>query len=156
MKNFILGFTLLITLIFSSSFLYANWTLLGTNVRGDSYYIDLNKITEIDGYTYFFVLLDYIRPTKHGYSSVETYRKGNCKMFQYKYLSFSFYEKAMGVGRADFDNTPTNWVHPSPNSGNETILRRVCDRRIIKKSKNDIIKNRLSSTFYSPPYFQHK
>ena len=42
-------------------------------------------------------------------------------------LSYSFHKEPMGGGTGDVDNSPNEWVFPSPDSLNEIILKSVCD-----------------------------
>ena len=37
-------------------------------------------------------LLDRLKPTKNGRSSSKVYKQGDCKLFRFQYLSFSFHK----------------------------------------------------------------
>ena len=110
-----------------SSTSYADWTKAGAGLNGDTYYVDFERIRKVDGYVYFWELVDYLKPTKYGDLSAKVYRQGDCKLFRYKNLSISFHKGPMGGGTGQFNNTPDkDWRYPPPNSANEHILKRVC------------------------------
>ena len=128
MKNLLLIFTLLVSTVFFSSPSYAGWTKLGENVDGDTYYIDYESIRKHDGFVYFWRLSDYLKPTKTGMLSAKAYHQVDCKSFRFKDLSFSSYKEPMGGGTAEDFTPPDKWIYPRPNSVNETILKKVCNR----------------------------
>ena len=111
-----------------SSTSYAEWTKLGKNVDGDTFYMDFDRIREVDGYVYFWRLTDYLKPTKFGHLSAKVYIQGDCKRFRFKNLSATFHKEPMGGGTVD-RNSPQNpeWVYPPPNSTGEAILKSVCE-----------------------------
>ena len=118
-----------------SSTSYAEWTKLGENVNGTFFYVDFDRIRKHDGYVYFWDLTDYLKPTKYGDLSGKTYNQGDCKLFQYKVLSFSFHKERMGLGTGE-RSKPTSkfkdWRYPAPNSVDEKILEKVCNHGIGK------------------------
>jgi len=102
---------------------------VGKNVSGTTFYVDFGRIRKHDGYVYYWELDDYLKPTKTGKLSAKIYRQGDCKLFRYKSLSFSFHKEPMGGGTGDVDNVPDkDWKYPPPKSSIETILKSVCDR----------------------------
>ena len=124
---------LLTTLIFfsvmSSSTSFAGWTKVSENVRGDTYYVDFERIKKHDGYVYYWELIDFLKPSPYGDLSDKTYAQGDCKKFRYKNLSFSFHKKPMGGGTGETSNTPDKeWDYPPPNSVIETVLKTVCNQ----------------------------
>ena len=123
--------TLILTLFFSTMFAspaYAKWEKVAVSVSGDTYYVDFDRIRTNGGYVYFWDLSDYLKPTKWGDLSAKSYKQGDCEMFRYKNLSFSYYKQPMGEVFGD-SNSPPNpeWVYPSPNSSVEEMLKRVCE-----------------------------
>ena len=129
MKNLLIIFTLLFTSVFFSSPSFAEWTKLGKSVKGNTYYIDFERIRKHDGYVYYWDLLDRLKPTKQGHLSSKIYKQGDCKLFRYKVLSFSFHKEPMGGGTGDVEEPikkHQGWKYPSPNSVEETILKSVC------------------------------
>ena len=116
---------LLFTLIYSSTS-YAEWTKLGENTVGDTYYIDFDRIRKVDGYVYYWILSDYLKPLLDKYLSSKSYRQGDCKLFMFKDLSWSFYKEPMGKGTGYTEPPLDKWNYPPPNSTMENILNIVC------------------------------
>jgi hypothetical protein len=127
MKPLLTIFTLLFTLMFSSTG-FAGWTKVGES-SGGTFYVDFEKIRKVDGYVYYWTLTDNLKPTNTGTLSSKIYHQGDCKLFRYKYLSFSHHKEPMGGGTGKTSN-PKNpdWRYPPPNSAMETILKSVCSR----------------------------
>jgi hypothetical protein len=126
MKKLITTLTLL--LMFSSPS-YAEWERVGEGVNGDTYYIDFDRIRKVDGFVYYWVLTDYLKPNQYGDFSYQDYKQGDCKLFRSKRLSVSVYPQPMGKGTPSTLNEPDKeWDYPSPNSVNEYLLNKVCKR----------------------------
>ena len=97
MKNLLLIFTLLFSSVFFSSPSYAGWTKVSEGgSSGHTFYMDFERIRKHDGFVYYWILGDYLKPTKYGDLSGKVYRQGDCKLFRYKYLNSSFHQKPMG------------------------------------------------------------
>jgi hypothetical protein len=129
MKNLLLIFTLLFSTVVFSSSSYAGWTKVGKTVEGNTHYVDFERIRKVDGYVYYWILSDYLKPIK-GHLSEKLYNQGDCKLFRHMYLSASFHKEPMGRGNAS-DIGITNlqkWIYPSPDSVDEAILKAVCSR----------------------------
>ena len=121
--------TLLTVLVLSllSTPVFADWTKVSKNVNGDTFYVDFERIRKHGGYVYWWVLIDYLKPSEQGDLSDKTYAQGDCKLFRYKWLSYSFYKEPMGRGTGETDNKPDKeWNYPPPNSTIEETLKRVC------------------------------
>ena len=90
--------------------------------------MDFERIRKHGGYVYWWDLEDFLKPDK-GYLSTKSYRQGDCKLFRFKYLSFSFHEEPMGrrTGESYVPKNP-EWEYPSPDSVIETTLKTVCSR----------------------------
>jgi len=127
MKKLIL-ILLFSTVMFSSSS-YAEWTKMSENEFGDTFYVDFERIKKHDGYVYWWRLSDYLKPTSYGHLSGKVYNQGDCKLFRFKNLSYSFHKEPMGGGTGDTNNVPDKeWTYPPPNTSGETILKQVCNR----------------------------
>ena len=98
---------------------------MSENVEGDTYYVDFETIRKVDGYVYFWYLSDYLKPTEGDLSS-KIYNQGDCKLFRYKVLSYSFHKEPMGGGTGEPYTPPDKWDYPPPDSVGETILKSVC------------------------------
>jgi len=127
MKTLTLIFALTFTVMFSSTS-YAEWTKVGANVHGDTFYVDFERIRKHGGYVYYWRLVDYLKPDKWGDLSAQMYVQGDCKLLRSKTLAWSTYTRPMGRGdHSTFINKPNkNWTYPHPNSVGEKILNRVC------------------------------
>ena len=108
---------------------YAKWTKVGKNKNyGNTFYVDFERIRKVDGYVYYWVLIDYLKPIQ-GDLSGKVYKQGDCKLFRYKELSFSFHKQPMGGGTGDVQEpVKKGWQYPPPNSSVENILKIVCSR----------------------------
>ena len=110
-----------------SSTSYAEWTKTGA-VLGNNYYLDFSRIRKVDGYVYFWVLADYLKPNNAGSLSVKAYYQGDCKLFRMKIMSASFYKEPMGYGAGrTLSPSKDEWTYPAPNSADETHLKYVCE-----------------------------
>ena len=97
--------------------------------RGVNFYVDFETIRKVDGFVYYWTLVDFLKPTDYGYLSSKTYKEGDCKLFRTKSLSYSFHKEPMGGGTGESYN-PENpeWDYPPPNSVWDGILKSVCSR----------------------------
>jgi len=129
MKKLILILTLPFSILVFSLPSYAEWTKIGENVKGNTFYVDFERIRKQGGYVYWWDLNDLLKPDKDGDLSYTIYTQGDCKLFRYKSLSEVYYKQNMGKGTPS-TNTQKNpqWEHPPPNSMVESILKEVCSR----------------------------
>ena len=130
MKKLLLTFTLLFSTLMFSSPSYGEWTKVSENVRVDTFYVDFERIKKRGEYVYYWVLLDYIKQTKHGHFSARIYNQGDCKILGVKFLSDYYHTKPMGEGQPSVrSNVPDkNWTYPPPKSSWETLLKEVCSQ----------------------------
>ena len=127
MKTLLTIFTLLFTLLFSSNS-FADWTKVNESEIGN-HYVDFGKIRKQDGFVYFWTLFDLLKPDSDGDLSYKNYKQGDCKLFRFKSLIFSFHKEPMGGGTGETGN-PENleWNYPSLNSGDRMTLKFACSR----------------------------
>ena len=127
MKKLLTLTTLIFTVMFSSTS-FADWKKVSETVDGDTYYVDFERIRKHDGYVYYWVLIDYLKPDKDGDWSWKIYQQGDCISFRYKDLSYSFHKEPMGRGIGETIN-PKNpeWIFLSPDSFGEDIRKSVCE-----------------------------
>ena len=122
-KLLVLLFSLLIS--FNS---FGEWREITVGNRsGNVHYIDDNRIRENNGYVYWWELLDYLKPNKHGYYSDTVYKQGDCNLYKFKFLTMNFYKKPMGVGESLTLSPDPEWDYALPNSVAETKMDYVCD-----------------------------
>ena len=126
MKYLLLLSTLTLSLTFSSAS-FAEWTLVGENVVGSRFYVDLDRIRKNDGYVYFWTLTDQLKPDEWGGMSTKVYYEGDCKAFRNRGLTYIYYKQPMGEGEGDSDS-PSNpeWEYPTPDSVIEFMLNIIC------------------------------
>ena len=106
---------------------FADWTTVGKNVDGTTFYVDFERIKKHDGHVYYWFLTDFLKPTKTGDLSSKTYNQGDCKLFRFKTLSYSFHKEPMGGGTGDVqESVKKGWKYSPPDSSGETILKTVC------------------------------
>ena len=102
---------------------------MAEGTKGNTYYVDFERIRKHDGFFYYWWLSDRFKPSNFGDLSDKHYSQGDCKLFRVKGLSASYHKEPMGRGTGDVDNRPDkDWRYPSPNSVIETILKSVCNR----------------------------
>ena len=103
---------------------------MSEGVDGDTFYVDFERIRKVDGYVYYWDLVDRLKPTEFGDLSVIRYKLGDCKLFRFKFLSFSFHNEPMGGGTGDVSKPireNANWQYSSPNSVGVRVLKSVCN-----------------------------
>jgi hypothetical protein len=131
MKSLLLIFTLLFSTLMFSSPSFAKWTKVGESVDGNTFYVDFGRIRKQNGYVYFWKLMNLLKSLENEILSANFYYQGDCKLFRYKYLSYSFHKEPMGGGIGEVlepKGENANWKYPSPNSMNEYVLKQVCSR----------------------------
>ena len=128
MKNLLIIFTMLFSTVFFSSPSYAEWTKVVEGASGDTYYVDFKRIQKHGGFIYFWYIRDYLNPETNGDLSGKEYRQGDCKLFRFKVLSYSWHTEPMGGGTGITVNIPDNWRYPNPKSIDEYKLKSVCSR----------------------------
>ena len=128
MKTLLIISTLVFSTLMFSSPSFAGWTKVDENEIGN-HYVDFDKIRKQDGFVYFWTLFDLLKPDPDGDMSYKNYKQGECKLFRFKSLGFSFHKEPMGGGTGETGN-PENpeWNYPSPNSGDKMTLKLVCSR----------------------------
>ena len=128
MKKLILIFTLLFSVLFSSSS-FSEWIEIGTTVDGTTFYVDFKSIKKHDRYVYYWDLGDYVKPEgRHGNLSVTNYNQVDCELNRRKNLTQTQHEKHMAQGRilSRITEPDKNWSYPPPESLLITILSSVC------------------------------
>ena len=128
MKYLLLLSTLTLSLAYASAS-SAEWTEVSQGVKGDKFYVDLDRIRKNDGYFYVWSLGDYIKPTENGVLSNKVYMEVDCKAFKFKVLTLIFYKQPMGEGEGD-SKIPSNpeWEYPTPDSVIEILTNLICSQ----------------------------
>ena len=103
--------------------------LLGDNAIGDNYYVEIDTIKEHNGYVYWWVLTNRLKPNEFGDMSVKGYFQGDCGTNRYKSLSFIFYKQPMGEDEVERVKPPNDeWEYPTPDSTGHALLSWACDQ----------------------------
>ena len=125
----ILIIPILLFFLINSTNSYAEWTKMvddGTK----TFYLDFNRIRKVDGYFYYWILIDIYDPKKE-FLSVKNLHQGDCKLFRWKALQSTTYNQQMGGGNVintqDFQGTDLYWYYPLPDSSGEYLLNKVCN-----------------------------
>jgi hypothetical protein len=127
MKKFIVVFTLLFSLMFSTTS-FARWTNIIRDHGGTTFYIDVLRIAKNDRYVYFWELIDYLKPTENGVFSHKVFAQADCKIIKKRIVSFSSYKKPMGAGNGlPYEAKNPKWMQPSPGSAMETMVKSACE-----------------------------
>ena len=110
-----------------SSTSFAEWTKVGKDTDGNTFYVDFERIRKHGGYVYWWTLSDLLKPTDYGNLSAKTYNQSDCNLFRHKRLSYVFYKKLMGQGTPKTEEPEKKgWRYPIPKSFDESILKSVC------------------------------
>ena len=99
-----------------------------TDSAGHTHYVDFESIRKHGGYVYWWDMVDLLKPTETGTLSSKNYIQGDCKKFQFIFLSMSFHKEPMGGGTGEVTNFKRPWEGAwlSPPLAYETILKSVC------------------------------
>ena len=128
MKKLLTLTTLVFTLMFSSTS-FAEWTKMGVDGNGNTVYVDFERIQNVGGYFYWWVLVDHLEANEYGTLSSKSYSQVDCSLFRYQILTYSFHKDAMGEGVGDVSKPVEEmqgWLYPPPDSGQEFVLKTVC------------------------------
>ena len=131
MKKFCFLFTILFsTLIFTSNS-NADWTYVGKNDSGDTYYVDLNSIKKTNqGYILFWELTNYLKRLKSNVLSSKIIYMLDCNLLRDKIMSDYYYDKrnAKGTIVSSSNKPDKNWDYAPPNSMQEFVSKFVCSK----------------------------
>ena len=130
MKSLLTIFTLVFTVMFSSTS-FGERTKASEGLDGSTFYVDFERIRKNEGSVYFWVLSDFLKPTKYGDLSSKVYYEGDCKLFRMMRLSSSYHKQPMGGGNGESiqpKGERGDWQYPNPSSVIETLLQTVCDK----------------------------
>jgi len=120
------------TLMFSASVSFASdWTYVDTSASGRKFYIDFDTIKIVNGFTYYWELIDHPEVTgKLQYLSNVSYKRVNCStIITSQSLIDLWYSDQMGNGKpiGEIFVSAADWRALSPNSVGEFVARKVCE-----------------------------
>ena len=117
---------LLALLGFSINGFAVNWKKVLIDRSGDSYYVDVDNIKKRNGLLYYSRLEDYVEPKNGDYSFVRKF-KVDCTEKKRTWLSDTFYNQPMGMGRITGEINPKETSYPEPNSIGYVVMKFACD-----------------------------
>ena len=90
--------------------------------------MDADRLRKHNGLIYFWELEDFLKPTDGGLSAI-TYKRGNCNIMSFNYLSISVHEQPMGGGKivTSSNYNDEDWIYAKPHTVGEFFLRNACD-----------------------------
>ena len=110
----------------------ANWTKVTQIHNGQSFYVDMENITESRGFVYFWELIDYNKKDEYGDKSAKIYIEGDCINFKFKWIKLSYHKDKMGKDYAKVQNPShlvADWQYPVQNSTSMVVLDFVCKNK---------------------------
>jgi len=113
-----------------SSFSFANWTYVGKNTSGVTFYVDFNsiKINNQD-YVFYWSNTNYPKPSAQGNLSSKVIYMLDCTLLRDKIMSDYYYKKLNAKGNPSSSSTEPDkeWVYSQPGSIQEKISKKVCN-----------------------------
>ena len=125
MQKLALAISVVFSLTIYSSASSTEWTKVSEKIEG-TYYVDIAGIRKLDGYVYFWEVINFSEPTKYGMMSGKVDIQGDCDLFQYKRLGVSLHKEPMGEGIGKIFPVPDEWKYPTRGSAIEDILKTIC------------------------------
>ena len=124
--------SVLLLALFSTFSSHANveWTYLARDKFGHKIYVDYDRISKKNGFTYFWNLTNFIEPQALNTMSLIGFNMLDCKMpRQFTILQVSATDQYFGDGNGTTSfRPPENWVVPLPETVMESLLNEVCKR----------------------------
>lgn len=108
---------------------YGEWSFVVKSTRSDEYYIDFDRISNKNGYVYYWQLVNFPNPPNVSASSSKQLFEADCNTpYKERRLAYYRFESAMGNGPVNSEQVLTlNWEYAPPNSITEVILDKVCE-----------------------------
>jgi hypothetical protein len=117
---------LLASFLTFSSHVSAEWAYLTEGTRA-KYYIDYDRVSKNNGYTYFWHLHNMLEPHRN-MMSMMIYGKVECASpKRFMNLQLRGYDQHFGEGNnISTQSPPKEWTYPKPESLLEIIINEVC------------------------------
>ncbi len=126
--------TLILSLIFTVTLVtpsYAKWTKVIESLNGDIFYLDKEGIRKHNGYVYYWILTNYLKPSRRGNLSNKTFLQGDCRLFRVKSLEEHYFTGKSGRGTMKVrkpSQKQSKWWHLPPDTNFAIILKFVCSQ----------------------------
>jgi len=113
-----------------SSTSFAEWTKVSEDTKGNTYYVDFERIRKYDGYIHFWQLGNFLKSKENGTWSNTIYFKGDCRKNKLRVITVFEHNSPMGKegGVLSSETTSLPWFQIPPNSTMEDVLKKVCSR----------------------------
>ena len=113
-----------------SSFSFANWTYVGKNTSGSTFYVDFNsiKINNQD-YVFYWGITNYPKLSPQVDLSSKVIYMLDCTLLRDKIMGDYYYKKLNAKGDPTSSSTEPDkeWVYSQPGSIQEKISKKVCN-----------------------------
>lgn len=132
MRDFISILILLLAFLFCLSIQATNWTKVTKGQNGHTFFIDMKKLNESNGYVYFWQLINYNGKDEFGDLSAKIYVQAECKSFKFKWLKVAYHKMLMGQDQVKPENPSkliSGWQFPKFGSTSYAVLNHVCNNK---------------------------
>ena len=128
----VLKIILLLIYLFCTNTLATDWTKVTVGHNGHTFFIDMKKLIENNGFIYFWQLINYNEEDEYGDLSAKIYIQGDCKTFKFRWLKVSYHKMLMGRDPVKPDKPSklvAGWQFPKENSTSFSVLEHVCENK---------------------------
>ena len=107
---------------------YGEWSLVVTSTDKAEYYIDFDRVSNKNGYVYYWNLVNYPNVREDSQASSTRLYQVDCNPpYKERRLAYYFYYSAMGNGPVSTEQILTlDWVYAPPGSVREIMLEEIC------------------------------
>jgi len=104
-----------------------NWKKIGSNIKGNVFYVDTSSLKKVGNNVFYFVMNDYAKPSKYGDLSSKIYMEVNCINLDHRYLKDFYYLEPMGNGEpSTILDEVGKWEITKKGSIGESIRKFAC------------------------------
>ncbi|MDA7843396.1 hypothetical protein N9A26_00115 [bacterium] len=118
---------LILTFLFPVSS-FADWAEVVTTGDGTTYYLDVETIKERNGLVYYWILIEYSKPSSTGVLSAKRLWELNCNApRKQRIISFSYYSTQLGTGTPLVTyNEEKQWMSSQLHPVQKSTMEEVC------------------------------
>ena len=107
---------------------YAEWYKLSAEKNLD-HYIEKKSIKKIDGFVYYWEMVDLKEKLNDKYLSFQRYIMVDCTLIRFQTLNYKFFSKNMGRGQIEtMDSVNKDWKYDPPGSLGEYAMKYACKK----------------------------
>jgi len=105
---------------------YAEWYKLSADKNFD-HYIEKESIKKVDGFVYYWEMIDLKERTQGKDLSIQVYKWVDCTLIRFKTLIYIFYDNNMGMGAAEIQESEIkDWKYDPPDSIGGYAMNYAC------------------------------